>query len=146
MKTKIKPTSKSKNKRGKSYSKEYLALAVLVLLLGEGGLFARTQPADWQQAATLFDLSSSLGQTAAEIQIFFSPMAMVVDGVNEFYQQAATAAIPLLDMSQADNEAGEVIMAVSTFYDQASTQMAQLLDFSSAAGDIGSVAGISIQR
>lgn len=133
-------------KKPKLYSQQYLGLALLILLLGESSLFAYTHEADWRQAAELFDLSQSVTETVSDLQTTFAPMVSAIEGVNDFYQQAVTAAWPLLDLSQANNEAIELIIAVNDFYQLASVQMAQLLDFSPAASLSGNVAGISIEK
>lgn len=146
MKTKkIKKTNKKNQtaprKKVRSYEAHYLALALIAVLVVEGVAGTYISAADWKSGVAVLDFSSTMPQTLQQINYVF-------EGVNQFYQIAATEMIPVLDLSNngpIDNGA-LVASSVYEFYQQSSNQMASLIDFSHTAAWHGSVAGISVSR
>lgn len=149
-KTKISPKrGKNNRSRGqKKYSPHYLAIVLAVVLILEGALFNITSTADWQKASTILDMSIAVAQTSQDLIATFEPMIEVAQGVNQFYQLAATQMMELLDLSDSrfGSEVTLVYMGVANFYWQAASQMEGLLDESSIASWPATVAGVSISR
>jgi len=131
---------KTKTKKG-HYEVQYLAVAIIVFLLLEVGLFSIADQADWQAGASLLDMSSSINRVSSDLAEVFQPVTNTISDLNLFYQTATTAMIQLLDMSSANffGPLTVVVDGVYEFYQQAADQMASLLDMNSPV-----VAGISI--
>jgi hypothetical protein len=130
----------------KHFHVSYLALAVAGLLILEGILFSTASAADWKAGVSILNLSQPIQQTSQTFMMTIKPMVETVEGINSFYQQAATAATSLLDLSGQESGMEDIFAVVSNFYDQASQQMAQLIGLPQGSYYIGHVSGISIER
>ena len=139
---------KTKTKKIKNYSAEYLAIVLSAVLLLEGMLFGVSNQAMWQDAASLLDMSSSLVETSNYTLAVLEPLFVTASDIHRFYELASTQMMILLDISGSNtgSEIGWIINGVSDFYSQASVQTAQVLDVSAVSSWPGSVAGISVSK
>jgi hypothetical protein len=144
MKKQNKKTIKVSKPKVHKYPEHYLALVLIGFLLVEGILISSTGKADWARGAQLLDVSSAVSQTLSDTALVFQPMADTVAAVHEFYIQAATAMIPMLDISGSLSDAGIVFDGVNEFYQQAATEMTRVLDVSDVSMWPAKVAGASI--
>ena len=145
-KTKKQSVPKVKRQKIKHYESHYLALILVGFLLLEGLLGSTTTIKDWKQGVAVLDISSAVTQTMSDANIAIQPVLDAVEGVNEFYAQAATEMTALLDLSNSDNfsELEEITNGVFAFYHQASIEMANVLDVSDINTWPSRVAGASI--
>lgn len=133
MKNKTKKAAKSSKSRVKKYPAEFLAIILLLLLLGEGLLFSITTPADWLSSTEILNVSSGVEEVHQNLTTTLQPVFELVDGISQFYQLSATQMMQLLDLSSSGmgSEVGMIYDGVTEFYQQSGTQMAYLLDNSS---------------
>ena len=148
-KTKVsKAVPKPRARTHKKYESHYLALILIGFLLLQGVLMTSTTATDWKAGTQILDVSSAVSSVSSDVADVFSPVVNTFDSVNQFYVQAATAMIPLLDLS-SDNPVNDVVTVASSvndFYQQAATQMASVLDLSSISSWPARVAGVAIMR
>jgi hypothetical protein len=142
--------SKTKNKskkttarKARNFEAHYLALILVAVLLLEGYFVTSTHRSDWQQGASVLDISHEVSETFTELGQVFQPIADAVDGVNEFYELSATAMMQVLDISEPTYELRIVTDGVYNFYQEASIQLSQLLDVTPTSSWPAHVAGVS---
>lgn len=153
-----KSSKKPKNKTTKSLSKKapqsrgyeahYLAVILIAFLLLEGFLFTSTQSRDWQKGIQVLDMSSAVAQTTSDLRVVMQPIVDAVEGVNEFYQIAATEMMHVLDISGQNplEEVALVTEGVYDFYQSASQELTYLLDVSERSSWPARVAGVSVSH
>ncbi len=152
MKTKAKKKNKTtkthaRKARPQKYESHYLVIVLVVFLLLEGVLVTSAQATDWQYGFQVLDMSSSVAQIATDLSVTFEPIINAVQGVDQFYQLAATQMTVLLDLSSIDpiGQIGMVTDGVYEFYQSAATEMAALLDLSAMGNPwSGNIAGVSV--
>jgi|GEM_PF-2421056 hypothetical protein len=143
-----------KRKKIRQYEAHYLPLALVALLLVEGFFGTAIHASDWKQGLAVLDISQTVAQTSSDVAMTLRPVGDGYNGVEQFYQVAATQMAQLLDLSQ-NNPIDQVALigsSVNEFYQQAATQMASMLDFSANSSSSSNspwssrVAGSSISR
>ncbi len=148
MTKKIKSKSITKKQKAQNYSAHTLAIVLAVALILEGIVFGTATSADWQNAATILDVSSAVTTTAHDVSVTFQPLTELMGDIDEFYALAAIEMEQILDLS--DSQIGsEMTMAyygIGDFYKLATDQMMAVMDVSNSPLLQGSVAGMSIQR
>ena len=139
---------KTKKIKARNYSAHTLAIVLAIALILEGIVFGTATSADWQNAATILDVSSAVTTTAHDMSVTFQPLTELMGNIDEFYELATVEMEQILDLS--DSQIGsEMTMAyygISDFYKLATDQMMAVMDVSNSPLLQGSVAGISIQR
>ncbi|MBX4191842.1 MAG: hypothetical protein KW804_03520 [Candidatus Doudnabacteria bacterium] len=130
----------------KAYEAHYLAMILLGFLLLEGFLSTSTKMSDWDRGLEVLDMSSSVAQTTSDLEIVMQPIATAFEGVNEFYELAATEMIQILDMSGVNpmEDVVFVTSGVTEFYQQASVELISFLDFSDSRSWPAKVAGVTV--
>lgn len=145
-KIKTKSVAKRAN-REKYYSPYLLGILLFTVIILEGALMSSATPADWQAGFSVLDVSSSVSSLKSDVSYIAEPAIFAASSINEFYNQAAIAAIPLFDFSDTTGTMA-FVDGVNDFYQIAATEMANVLDISnySTFSYQPKVAGASISR